>query len=133
LQDDNPGQAAAHLLQALTIYQRIGAPAVRRVQQTIQNHRLTSTTPEPRQAAPSSEGHQPRTPAAPPEAVRPATTVRARAKPGGRQNSLIWTSRNMIVIESTPTQIGGFVSGPVPVLLTKGEADQLRPGAGPWS
>ena len=66
LQDSHPGQAAAHLQQALTIYQRIGAPAARRVQQTIQNHRLTSTTPEPQQAAPSSEGHQPRTPAAPP-------------------------------------------------------------------
>ena len=63
LQDGHPGQAAAHLRQALTIYQRIGAPAARRVQQTIQNHTLTSTTPEPQQAAPSSEGHQPRTPA----------------------------------------------------------------------
>jgi len=66
LQDGNPGQAAAHLLQALTIYQRIGAPAARRVQQTIQDHRLTSTTREPQQAAPDSEGRQPRTPAAPP-------------------------------------------------------------------
>ena len=66
LQDGNPGQAAAHLLQALTIYQRIDAPAARRVQQTIQDHRLTSTTREPQQAAPDSEGRQPRTPAAPP-------------------------------------------------------------------
>jgi hypothetical protein len=29
------------------IYQRIGAPAARRVQQTIQSHALTSTTSEP--------------------------------------------------------------------------------------
>ena len=45
LQDGNPGQAAAQLRQALTIYERIGAPAARRVQATIQNHKLTSTTP----------------------------------------------------------------------------------------
>jgi tetratricopeptide (TPR) repeat protein len=44
LQDGNPGQAAAQLRQALTIYKRIGAPAARRVQETIQNHKLTSTT-----------------------------------------------------------------------------------------
>jgi tetratricopeptide (TPR) repeat protein/transcriptional regulator with XRE-family HTH domain len=66
LQDGNPGQAAAHLQQALTIYQRIGAPAARRVQQTLQNHRLTSTNPEPQPAAPNIEGDQPRTPGAPP-------------------------------------------------------------------
>jgi tetratricopeptide (TPR) repeat protein/transcriptional regulator with XRE-family HTH domain len=35
LQDGNPGRAAAHLRQALTIYQRIGAPAARRVQETL--------------------------------------------------------------------------------------------------
>jgi tetratricopeptide (TPR) repeat protein len=46
LQDGNPGRAAAHLRQALMIYQRIGAPAARRVQATIQTHRLTSTSPE---------------------------------------------------------------------------------------
>ena len=44
LHDGNPGQASAHLQQALAIYQRIGAPAARRVQQTMENHRLTSTT-----------------------------------------------------------------------------------------
>ena len=44
LQDGRPGQAAAQLRQALTIYKRIGAPAAQRVQQTIQNHTLTSTT-----------------------------------------------------------------------------------------
>jgi tetratricopeptide (TPR) repeat protein/transcriptional regulator with XRE-family HTH domain len=46
LQDGNPGRAAAHLRQALMIYQRVGAPAARRVQETIQTHRLTSTSPE---------------------------------------------------------------------------------------
>jgi tetratricopeptide (TPR) repeat protein/transcriptional regulator with XRE-family HTH domain len=35
LADGDPGRAAAHLRQALTIYQRIGAPAARRVQQTL--------------------------------------------------------------------------------------------------
>ena len=53
LQDGNPGQAAVHLQQALTIYQRIGAPAARRVQQTLQNHQLKSPLPEPQRAAPS--------------------------------------------------------------------------------
>jgi tetratricopeptide (TPR) repeat protein/transcriptional regulator with XRE-family HTH domain len=55
LQEGNPGQAAAHLRQALTIYQRLGVPAARRVQQTLQNHRLTSTTPRPQPAMPNSE------------------------------------------------------------------------------
>jgi tetratricopeptide (TPR) repeat protein/transcriptional regulator with XRE-family HTH domain len=67
LREGSPGQAAAHLRQALTIYQRIGAPAAQRVQQTLQNHGLTSTTPQPRRAAPDNEGHEPRTPAAHPE------------------------------------------------------------------
>jgi tetratricopeptide (TPR) repeat protein len=57
LHDGNPGQAAAHLAQALTIYQRIGAPAARRVQQTLQNHKLASTS-EPQPAARNSESHQ---------------------------------------------------------------------------
>jgi hypothetical protein len=38
LHDGNPGQAATRLRQALTIYHRIGAPAARRGQETIQNH-----------------------------------------------------------------------------------------------
>ena len=59
LQDGNPGRAAAHLQQALTIYQRIGAPATRRMQQTLQNHQLTVTSPGPQPAAPGSEGDQP--------------------------------------------------------------------------
>ena len=57
LQDGHPGQAAAHLHQALTIYQRIGAPAARCVQQTMQNHKLTST-PQPQPTAPNRQGHQ---------------------------------------------------------------------------
>jgi tetratricopeptide (TPR) repeat protein/transcriptional regulator with XRE-family HTH domain len=44
LQDGNPSQAAAYLRQALTIYQRIGAPAAQRVHQSLQTHKLTSTT-----------------------------------------------------------------------------------------
>ena len=69
LQDGNPRQAATHLQHALTIYQRIGAPAARRIQENLQNHRPTSTTSEPQPAAPNSECHQPRTPAAPQEAT----------------------------------------------------------------
>jgi tetratricopeptide (TPR) repeat protein len=81
LHDGSPGQAAAQLRQALTIYQRIGAPAARRVQETIQNHNLTSTNPEPQPAAPDNEGHQPHTPAEPQEAARQAA-VRRRAPSG---------------------------------------------------
>ena len=47
LHDGNPGQAAEYLRQALAIYQRIGAPAAQRVQETLQRHRLPSTTPDP--------------------------------------------------------------------------------------
>jgi len=65
LQDGNPSQAAAHLRRALTIYLRIGAPAAQRVQETLQNHRLTSATPESQPAAPGGERHQPRPPAEP--------------------------------------------------------------------
>jgi hypothetical protein len=60
LQEGTPSRAAAHLRQALTIYQRIGAPAAaRRVQQNLQDHQLKSTYPEPQPAAPGSEGDQP--------------------------------------------------------------------------
>jgi tetratricopeptide (TPR) repeat protein/transcriptional regulator with XRE-family HTH domain len=69
LEDGNLPQAATHLQHALTIYQRIGAPAARRIQENLQNHRPTSTTSEPQPAAPNSECHQPRTPAAPQEAA----------------------------------------------------------------
>lgn len=50
-----------HLQQALTIYQRIGAPAARRVQQTLQDHQLKFTSTEPQPAAPASEGASPHT------------------------------------------------------------------------
>jgi hypothetical protein len=56
LQDGNPGQAAEYLRQALVTYQRIGAPAAQRVQQTLHQHWLTPTT---ELAAPSSEDNQP--------------------------------------------------------------------------
>jgi hypothetical protein len=52
LHDGSPGQAAGPLREALTIYQRIGAPAARRVQEIIQNHKLTSTNLEPSQRLP---------------------------------------------------------------------------------
>src|SRR5215469_9538062 len=58
LRDGHPGQADTHLHQALTIYQRIGSPAAERVQLTIQDHKLTSTTPQPQPAAPNSQGHR---------------------------------------------------------------------------
>jgi len=73
LQDGNLSQAAAHLQQALAIYQRIGAPAARRIQESLQSHRLTSTTPGPEPATPNTERHWPRTPAAPQEATEPRT------------------------------------------------------------
>jgi hypothetical protein len=68
LREGNPGQAAAPLRQALTIYQRIGAPATQRVQETLQNQKLASTNPKSQPAAPNNETHQPHPPAAPQEA-----------------------------------------------------------------
>ena len=62
LHDGDTRQAAAYLGQALSIYQRIGAHAARRVQQTVRDHGLTATEPR---AAPPSEDHQSRPPAAP--------------------------------------------------------------------
>ena len=55
LHDGNPGQAVPYLQQALAIYQRIGAPAARRVQQTIQDHQLTSAISQPQPAAPNTQ------------------------------------------------------------------------------
>jgi tetratricopeptide (TPR) repeat protein/transcriptional regulator with XRE-family HTH domain len=52
LHDGNPGQAAEYLRQALAIYQRIGVPAAQRVQETLQRHRLPSTTPDPPASGP---------------------------------------------------------------------------------
>jgi hypothetical protein len=40
LQDGHASEAAACLEQALAIYERIAAPAARRVQQTLRQHRL---------------------------------------------------------------------------------------------
>ncbi|HEY2127850.1 MAG TPA: helix-turn-helix transcriptional regulator [Streptosporangiaceae bacterium] len=47
LQEGNPSQAAAHLQQALTIYQRIGAPAARRVQEALRHPSLPESTERP--------------------------------------------------------------------------------------
>ena len=41
LHDGNPAEAAAHLKQALTIYQRIGAPGAKRIEETLRHHRMT--------------------------------------------------------------------------------------------
>jgi hypothetical protein len=38
LQDGTTDEGAAHLRQALAIYQRIGAPSARRVQETLLQH-----------------------------------------------------------------------------------------------
>jgi len=48
LQDGDPGEAAAYLGQALGVYQRIGAYAAQRVQQTLDQHGLTAGTGEHR-------------------------------------------------------------------------------------
>jgi len=70
---------AAHLRQALAIYQRIGAPAARRVQQTLQNHQLASTTPEPSPMAPPTaeaiSPHRLATPTKPLDGQRPGHTA----------------------------------------------------------
>jgi hypothetical protein len=55
-EDGNPGQASVCLRQALAIYQRIGAPAARRVQETLHRQGLTSISTEPPPAAPGGEG-----------------------------------------------------------------------------
>ena len=38
LRDGNPSEAAAHLQQALAIYQRIGAPEAKRTEETLRHH-----------------------------------------------------------------------------------------------
>jgi tetratricopeptide (TPR) repeat protein/transcriptional regulator with XRE-family HTH domain len=65
LHEGNPRQAAVYLQQALAIYQHIGAPAAQRIQETLQRHRLTTTTAEPQPEPPSSEGQRLPTPAPP--------------------------------------------------------------------
>ena len=47
LRDGHPSQAAAFLRQALAIYQRIGTPAARRVQETLTQTRQDHPAPEP--------------------------------------------------------------------------------------
>jgi tetratricopeptide (TPR) repeat protein/transcriptional regulator with XRE-family HTH domain len=49
LQDGHPDEGTAHLQQALTIYQRIKAPAAQRVQKTLRDHRTRrdNLTPAP--------------------------------------------------------------------------------------
>jgi hypothetical protein len=47
LQDGNPGEGTALLRQALAIYQRIGAPAARRVQETLRDQRAKNDNPAP--------------------------------------------------------------------------------------
>ena len=54
LQDGSHDKGLELLHQAHTIYQRIGAPAARRVQETLQNHRPTFTTP----GAPATDSKQ---------------------------------------------------------------------------
>ena len=59
------GEAVTHLRQALTIYQRIGAhPAAQRVQETLEQHRLTASTAQPGTAPPSQEDNPRQPPAA---------------------------------------------------------------------
>ena len=43
LHDGNLAEAAAYLEQAHTIYQRIGAPGARRIEDTLQHHQITPT------------------------------------------------------------------------------------------
>ncbi len=60
LRDGNPGDAAAHWQQALTIYQRIGAPDARRIRETLRQHDITTAPPPPR-----GQSRQPGAPTAP--------------------------------------------------------------------
>ena len=59
LRDGNPVDGTAQLRQALTIYQRIGAPAARHVRETLRHHGISTAWP------PGGEGPQPASPAAP--------------------------------------------------------------------
>ena len=60
LHDGNPGEAVPHLRHALSIYQRVGAHAARRVQQTLYDHGLTATGQLPRLPAKTThEGRHP--------------------------------------------------------------------------
>jgi hypothetical protein len=54
LQDGNPRQGEDCLRHVLTIYQLIGDPGIRRVQQTLHRHALTPNTADPRSVSPGS-------------------------------------------------------------------------------
>src|SRR5262245_42851446 len=92
LQDANPGQAATHLWHALAIYQRIGAPAARRVQQTPPHPQPGLHHPRALvSGTPNSEGHQPAS--ARLTSTKPLTGsgLDTHAQPSVRQNRLICT------------------------------------------
>jgi hypothetical protein len=55
LQNGNRDQAAAHLQQALAIYERLGVPGARRVQQTVKDEGLPSNDQDYRAAALATE------------------------------------------------------------------------------
>src|SRR5262249_31356805 len=55
LQNGDRDQAAAHLQQALAIYERLGVPGAHRVQQTFKDHGLRSSGSEPRAAVLTTE------------------------------------------------------------------------------
>ncbi len=61
LRGGNPGDAAAHWQRALTICQRIGAPDVRRIAETLRQHGISTAPPPP----PSGHSRQPGAPIAP--------------------------------------------------------------------
>ena len=63
LHDGNRREGLDYLSQALTIYQRIGAPTAQRVQEILQQHGQPSTTVD--QPAASGERNWPRTPSHP--------------------------------------------------------------------
>jgi hypothetical protein len=68
-----------HLPQALAIYQRIGAPAAHRVQQTLQNHKLASTTPQRQPTAPQQPSPTARIRPPPPHEAARQAAVRTHA------------------------------------------------------
>ena len=70
LQDGSHDKGLELLHQAHTIYQRIGAPAARRVQEILQNHRLPSASPELQPRTPGSKDHESPASAAPNRSVR---------------------------------------------------------------
>src|SRR5262245_7525452 len=80
LHDGNPKEAVARLRQALAIYQRIGAPAAQRVQETLHHPGQTFTTAEPQPTVPGSEGNRPRTPSLPMTPSRDKSSAESAAE-----------------------------------------------------